>query len=91
MYKICTTSKYEKDLKRISTNSKLIAEIDTVVALLSANDIPLPQKYNDHCLKGNHTTYRECHVRPDWLLIYKKTKKDLLLLLVRTGSHSHLF
>ena len=91
MYKITTTNKYDKDLKRIISQPKLIEEIDTVVSLLSTNDTPLPKKYNDHALKGKYVTYRECHVRPDWLLIYKKDKTNLILVLVRTSTHSQLF
>jgi mRNA interferase YafQ len=91
MYKITTTNKYDKDLKCIIFQPKLIEEIDTVVSLLSTNDTPFPKKYNDHALKGKYATYRECHIRPDWLLIYKKTKTNLILVLVRTGTHSQLF
>ena len=91
MYKIITTNKYDKDLKRIISQPKLIEEINTVVLLLSVNDIPLPEKYNDHALKGTYVGYRECHIRPDWLLVYKKAKKDLILMLVRTSTHSQLF
>ena len=91
MYKITTTNKYDKDLKRIISQPKLIEEIDVVVSLLSTNDAPLPKKYHDHALKGKYATYRECHIRPDWLLVYKKNKTDLILLLVRTSTHSQLF
>ena len=91
MYKIITTNKYEKDFKRIISQPKLIEEINVVVSLLSIDDMPLPEKYNDHALKGKYAEYRECHIRPDWLLVYKKTKKDLILMLVRTGTHSQLF
>jgi len=91
MYKIITTNKFDKDLKRIIFQPNLIEEIDTVVYLLSTNDMPLPSKYKDHDLKGKYAAYRECHVRPDWLLIYKKDKTDLILVLVRTGTHSHIF
>ena len=91
MYKITTTKKYEKDLKRIVFQPDLIDEIDTVVSLLSANDTPLPKKYKDHGLQGQYAAYRECHIRPDWLFVYKKEKTDLILILVRTGTHSQLF
>ena len=91
MYKITTTNKYDKDLKRIISQPNLIEEIDTVVSLLSTNDTPLPKKYNDHALKGKYAIYRECHIRPDWLLMYQKDKTDLILVLVRTGTHSELF
>ena len=91
MYNVYTTNRYDKDFKRIVSNQKLIEEIETVITLLATNDTPLPEKHKDHPLKGKYATFRECHIRPDWLLVYKKTKKDLILLLVRTGSHSHVF
>lgn len=51
----------------------------------------LPEKYKDHKLKGTYTGYRECHLAPDWLLIYKLDKDKLILTLTRTGGHSDLF
>ena len=51
----------------------------------------LPEKYNDHPLKGDYTGHRECHITPDWLLIYKKENDLITLSLTRTGSHSDLF
>ena len=91
MYSIYRTSKYRKDLKAIAYNKKLVDEIGVVVALLSENDTPLPEKYNDHQLKGRFVEFRECHVRPNWLLVYKKTKEDLILMLICTGTHAKLF
>jgi mRNA interferase YafQ len=91
MYQIKFTSKYKKDYKRIKTNTLLTQEINEVVFILSKNDAPLPEKYNDHPLKGEFSMFRECHIRPDWLLVYQKTKKDLILMLMRTGTHSHIF
>ena len=91
MYKVKNTGKYKKDLKRIAANTALVKEINTVVRLLSTDDTPLPEIYKDHPLKGQLAGFRECHVRPDWLLVYKKTKEELILLLVGTGTHSHLF
>lgn len=52
---------------------------------------PLPAKHRDHALSGNYRGYRECHIQPDWLLIYKIEPQKLLLTLIRTGSHSDLF
>jgi len=91
MYSIYRTSRYRKDLKSIAHEKKLVDEIGNVVALLSENDIPLPEKYQDHQLKGRFAEFRECHVRPNWLLVYKKTKEDLILALIRTGTHSEIF
>jgi len=89
MYNVYTTKRYDKDFKRIVSNLKLIYEIEAVITLLAANDAPLPKKYKDHRL--DYSAFRECHIRPDWLLVYKKTEKNLILLLVGTGSHSHIF
>lgn len=52
---------------------------------------PLPEKYLDHPLKGNYLGYRECHIQPDWLLIYKVQEEKLVLVAARTGSHAYLF
>ena len=52
---------------------------------------PLPEKYRDHKLSGGYNGYRECHIAPDWLLVYKTDAKKLVLVLTRTGSHSDLF
>ena len=54
-------------------------------------EMPLPEKYHDHKLAGNYKGYRECHIAPDWLLIYKTDHTKLILVLARTGSHSELF
>jgi len=91
MYEIRTTNRYEKDLRRIISEIRPIEELDCVVELLSASDTPLPPKYKDHKLKGRYLGYRECHIKPDWLLVYKKDKKNLILLLMQTGTHSDLF
>ena len=90
MYKVKTTSRYKKDLKYIQDNRELIYEIDTIVTLLAEDDAPLPEKYKDHSLKGQYAEFRECHIRPNWLLVYQKTKKDLILLLIATGTHSYI-
>ena len=64
--------------------------LDEAVTIL-ANGEKLPEKYHDHELTGNWKEHRECHIQPDWLLIYKLTERELILTLVRTGSHSDLF
>ena len=55
-----------------------------------ANEIPLPAQNRDHLLTGNYTGCRECHIEPDWLLVYEIKKDELLLILTRTGTHSDL-
>ena len=66
-------------------------KLNLVIDLLSGSDKPLPEKYNDHKLLGEFAGYRECHIEPDWLLVYKKERRNLVLVLTRTGSHSDLF
>jgi mRNA interferase YafQ len=66
------------------------SELDEIVKLLS-EEIPLPAKNKDHSLKGKFMGFRECHIRPDWLLIYRIDKQALQLVLTRTGAHSDLF
>lgn len=67
-----------------------MVELETVIRLL-ADGSPLPEKYRDHALSGRWSGHRECHVRPDWLLIYRIEDKVLVLTLSRTSSHSELF
>ena len=90
MRKIFFTSQYKKDLK-LALKRNLPEEKLNEVILMLATDIPLPAANLDHPLKGEYKGNRECHIQPDWLLIYSKEDKLNLLSLVRTGSHSDLF
>lgn len=90
MLTIFATSKFRRDLKKLLKDpSKDIEELNKVIDLL-ANEQPLPTIYKDHALKGRFNIYRECHIASDWLLIYRIDKNNLLLTLVRSGSHSNL-
>lgn len=84
------TAKFKKDLKIIQKRNLNIELLKDVVRLLCAGK-PLPDKYKEHPLKGNYTGYMECHIQPDWLLIYKIEKDILTLTVTRTGTHSDLF
>lgn len=88
-YKVQMTSKFKREYKLSIKRGYDIRLIDEVIKML-ANDILLPEKYEDHNLTSNWKGYRECHVTPDWLLIYKKEKDKMILLLTRTGTHSDL-
>lgn len=89
MREIVSTAAFRKDFKRLARSSQHdLALLKQTISLL-AEGVALPEKYRDHPLGGNWHEYRECHIRPDWLLIYKLTAVDLTL--VRTGSHSELF
>ena len=90
IYSIRTTNQFRKSLKRMSKRGYNLDLLDNVVNIL-AKGKKLPKKNKDHYLKGNYIGHRECHITPDWLLIYKITEKDLILLLTDTGSHNDLF
>ncbi|MBQ5471782.1 MAG: type II toxin-antitoxin system YafQ family toxin [Treponema sp.] len=90
MYKIQWTNQYKKDVKLAKKRNYKMEELYSVVSKL-ANDEPIEEKYHDHALEGNWIGHRELHIRPDWLLIYRKKDNLLILELSRTGSHSDLF
>lgn len=89
-YRIVPSTKFKKDLKLIIKRGYNISLLDAVVELL-ANGEPLSEKYRDHALSGNFAGCRECHITPDWLLVYELSDAELLLYLTRTGTHSDLF
>jgi mRNA interferase YafQ len=88
--KVVWTSRFKKDYKLAMKRGLNIDLIDNVIRMLSSNQA-LPKEYNDHPLSGNWKDFRECHIEPDWLLIYRIEKDILVLTLQRTGSHSDLF
>lgn len=90
MLKIFYSTKFKKDIKLIKKRGYKLEEFETVVNILKSQK-PLPAKYCDHALGGNYKNYRECHIEPDWLLIYKIENDTLSLVLFRTGTHSDLF
>ena len=88
MYNIKPTSKFQKDLKRVYRRGYDISLLSEIIKKLAAGE-NLPPKNKDHALTGNYSGCRECHITPDWLLIYQQTETELLL--YRTGTHSDLF
>jgi len=88
MYKIFRTSSFKKDYKKLDAKEKEL--LKSVVTKL-ANGYILEEKYKDHSLIGNYLGCRECHIKPDLLLIYRVNNDILELVLVRVGSHSKLF
>jgi len=90
MYTVKPTSKFQKDIKRAEKRGYNMSLLAEVVSLLVKGE-PLPEKYLDHPLKGNYKDCRECHITPDWLLVYRKKDDTLFLYLTRTGTHSDLF
>ena len=89
-YKIRRTSQFKKDYKRSIKRGLTISKLDKAIELL-AKDGFLPPEYNDHPLLGNRNDLRECHIEPDWLLIYRIDNEILVLVLTSTGTHSDLF
>ena len=90
MYKIAASTKFKKDLRLAIKRGYNISLLDEVVNTLAAGKV-LDQKYLDHPLKGNYQGCRECHITPDWLLVYEIDGEELILHLTRTGTHSDLF
>ena len=89
-YEVKFTTQFKKDLKLAKKQNKDIEKLFEVVELL-ANGEKLDFKYNDHDLSGNYKGTRECHIEPDWLLVYEYQNDVLVLMLYRLGSHSELF
>lgn len=82
------STRFTKDLKKYEHRKEVIGELNEVLKLL-LSQLKLPEKYKDHHLTGNYIEYRECHLKPDVLLMYKSNGK--VLYLYRIGSHSELF
>jgi mRNA interferase YafQ len=88
MRRISITTQFKRDTKRIKKSGKDVGKLKTIVETLVKGE-NLDEKHRDHNLTGSYRQARECHIEPDWLLIYKRTKEELIL--IRTGSHSELF
>ena len=89
-YDLQFTSQFKKDLKLAKKQNKDLGKLFEVIDIL-ANGETLDAKYKDHSLTGNYRGNRECHIEPDWLLIYEIRGDVLVLMLYRLGSHSELF
>lgn len=89
-YTIRPTTRFQKDLKRLQKRGYDLSLLTAVIKKLAAGE-PLPEKNRDHWLTGDYSGCRECHIAPDWLLIYEIDGNALILYLTRTGSHSDLF
>lgn len=89
-YQLKPTSKFKQDLKTAKKRGYDLSLLQDVLEILTSGE-PLPEKYRDHNLLGNYRGCRECHITPDWLLIYEVSESQLILYLTRTGSHSDLF
>lgn len=90
MLKVVYSSKFKKDYKLIKKRGDNVSKFEKVLEML-IHEEKLPQNYSDNALTGNFIGFRECHIEPDWLLIYKIEKDILTLTLTRTGTHNDLF
>ena len=89
-YELILTRKFKKSLKLVKKRGLDLSLLEKVITSLQ-NNIPLEEKYCDHELSGKYKGFRECHIAPDWLLIYMKEEDILVLTLIDTGTHSDLF
>ena len=89
-YEVKYSKSFKKDLKLAKRQNKNLDELYKVIGML-ANDEELPEKYQDHYLHGTYEGYHECHIEPDFLLVYQIQEDVLVLLLYRLGTHSNLF
>lgn len=90
MLEVVLSNRFKKDLKLAAKRGRDLSLLESIVDQLAAQQ-PLPEKNRDHDLTGDYIGFRECHIRPDWLLIYRVDGEQLMLFLFRTGTHSDLF
>ncbi len=90
MLKLQTTNQFRKDVKRLKKRNLDMTLLENAITMPLEQET-LPINYRDYTLKGNYLGLRECHIQPDWLLIYAINNDKLILTASRTGSHSDLF
>lgn len=90
MLRLVTTGQFRKDYKLAKKRGYNMKLLEEVIDLL-LNEQPIDERYRDHGLVGNYAGFRECHILPDWLLVYATDKEQLILTVSRTGTHSDLF
>lgn len=90
MLQLITTTQFRKDIKRAKKRGLDLKKLGSILDTLQREE-PLDEKHRDHALVGNYAGFRECHIEPDWLLVYAVDKERLILTAARTGSHSDLF
>ena len=90
MFEVVLSNRFRKDLKLAAKRGLRLDELDAIVEQLAAGQT-LPERNRDHALTGDYIGFRECHIRPDWLLVYRVDGDALELFLFRTGTHTDLF
>lgn len=90
MLEVVLSNRFKKDLKLAAKRGYNLDLLENVVDTLARGE-KLTEKFRDHELIGNYSGFRECHIQPDWLLVYRIENSELILFLSRTGTHSDLF
>lgn len=90
MYKLRFTNKIQRNIKLMKKRGKDLDKLTFILKLLQQGQ-ELAAKYKDHALSGDYAGCRECHIEPDWLLVYEILNNELIILLLTTGTHSDLF
>ena len=90
MIKPYFTARFRKDVRLAVKRGKRVEKLTALVKLLCAGD-PLPERYFDHALSGKYKGFCDCHIEPDWIVIYRIEQERLMLVLSRTGTHNDLF
>jgi mRNA interferase YafQ len=85
-----TTRQFEKDYRKIRKSDKNLDKLHTVMQRLIGSE-RLSYQYKDHALSGQFKNRRECHIEPDWLLVYQVNKREEIIIFERTGSHADIF
>ena len=89
MYEVVLSNRFRKELKLAANRGCDLALLNSIVDRLAQGET-LPAKHRDHSLTGDYIGFRECHIQPDWLLIYRTEEEALMLFLMRTGTHADL-
>ncbi len=90
MYKPVYSNRFRKDVQLALKRGKELDKLTSVIESLCSGR-PLPKNYRDHPLSGEYSGFRDCHIEPDWILIYRIDCHQLQLIMARTGTHSDLF
>ena len=90
-YRILPSKRYRRDIKHIARSGRYdLRKLEKVITLLASGK-KLPANYHNHTLKGKWKDFEECHIEPDWLLVYQRNEDTVILHLIRTGKHTDIF
>ena len=90
LFEISRTNQFKRDFKRITKRNYDVSKLEKFLTILVSGKV-LPEKYKVHPLSNNFKGYFDCHIEPDWILLYKKDESNRIITLVRTGTHADIF